>query len=101
VRQPAAVRIVPTEQSDPVGLAAELRGTSVLDAVIGGHMSEYEYEPLEESPEVAAAVEDDTTVPQLINQGPPDDDTPEFRAPLTDDRDAAPGDGTATGQQGT
>jgi hypothetical protein len=63
-------------------------------------MSEHEYEPLEESPEVAAAVEDDTTVPQLVSQGPPDDDTPEFRAPLTNDGDAAPGDGTAAGLPG-
>jgi hypothetical protein len=57
-------------------------------------MTEYGFEPLEESPEVAAAVEDDTTVPQLISQGPPDDDTPEFLAPLSSDQDTTPGDGT-------
>jgi hypothetical protein len=51
-------------------------------------MNDRDFEPLEESPEVAAAVEDDTTVPQLAEQGPPDDDTPEFRAPVVDDRPA-------------
>jgi hypothetical protein len=66
---------------------------------MGGYVSEREFEPLEESPEVAAAVEDDTTVPQLIDQGPPDEDTPEFRPPVTGDRDAASAEGTATGQQ--
>src|SRR3712207_1102911 len=38
-------------------------------------------QPLEESPEVAAAVEDDVAVPQFITGGGPDDDTPQFRAP--------------------
>jgi hypothetical protein len=44
-------------------------------------MSEQNQQPLEETPEVAAAVEDDTTVPQLVTGGGPDDQTPEFRAP--------------------
>lgn len=35
--------------------------------------------PLEETPEVAAAVDDETTVPQLISDGGPDRDTPAFR----------------------
>ncbi len=47
-------------------------------------------QPLEETPEVAAAVEDDTTVPQLMTGGGPDDETPEFREPATvDERSAA------------
>ncbi len=58
-------------------------------------MSGYEIQPLEESPEVAAAVADDTTVPQLAAQGPADDDTPEFRAPVMDGDDPAPSQGTA------
>ncbi|MGN9777866.1 hypothetical protein ACTMS0_19200 [Micromonospora sp. H33] len=37
--------------------------------------------PLEESPEVAAAVEDDTGVPQLMTGGGADRDTPSFAAP--------------------
>ena len=35
--------------------------------------------PLEETPEVAAAVDDETTVPQLMSDGGPDSDTPAFR----------------------
>ncbi|MEU6076099.1 hypothetical protein [Micromonospora sp. NPDC047074] len=35
--------------------------------------------PLEESPEVAAAVEDDTGIPQLMTGGGADRDTPSFR----------------------
>ena len=35
--------------------------------------------PLEETPEVAAAVDDETTVPQLSSDGGPDRDAPEFR----------------------
>ena len=45
-------------------------------------------QPLEETPEVAAAVEDDVAVPQFITGGGPDADTPEFRAP-DEDRDPA------------
>ncbi|MBM0240027.1 hypothetical protein JNW88_28200 [Micromonospora sp. ATA32] len=37
--------------------------------------------PLEESPEVAAAVDDETTVPQLMTGGGPDADTPNFAEP--------------------
>ncbi|WDZ84979.1 hypothetical protein [Micromonospora cathayae] len=37
--------------------------------------------PLEESPEVAAAVDDDTTVPQLANDGGPDEQSPSFTQP--------------------
>ncbi|SCL41541.1 hypothetical protein GA0074692_6370 [Micromonospora pallida] len=37
--------------------------------------------PLEESPEVAAAVDDETTVPQLVTGGGPDEDTPAFVTP--------------------
>ena len=38
-------------------------------------------QPLEETPEVAAAVEDDVTVPQFVTGGGPDDDNPVFVAP--------------------
>ncbi|SCL12996.1 hypothetical protein [Micromonospora inyonensis] len=37
--------------------------------------------PLEESPEMAAAADDETTVPQLVTGGGPDDETPDFVAP--------------------
>ncbi|TDB78620.1 MULTISPECIES: hypothetical protein [unclassified Micromonospora] len=37
--------------------------------------------PLEESPEVAAAVDDETTVPQLATDGGPDRDNPAFTEP--------------------
>ncbi|MFG2064241.1 hypothetical protein ACGFIK_22795 [Micromonospora sp. NPDC048871] len=37
--------------------------------------------PLEESPEVAAAVDDDSGVPQLMTGGGPDADTPTFTEP--------------------
>ncbi|MFC4019392.1 hypothetical protein ACFOW4_15815 [Micromonospora sp. GCM10011542] len=37
--------------------------------------------PLEESPEVASAVDDDSTVPQLRTGGGPDRDTPTFAEP--------------------
>ncbi|GIJ80791.1 hypothetical protein SAMN05443287_10389 [Micromonospora phaseoli] len=37
--------------------------------------------PLEELPEAAAAVDDDTTVPQLMTGGGPDPDTPTFAEP--------------------
>jgi hypothetical protein len=46
-------------------------------------MSEPELQPLEETPEVAAAVEDDVTVPQFVTGGGPDADTPEFREPAS------------------
>jgi hypothetical protein len=35
--------------------------------------------PLEESPEMAAAADDETTVPQLVTDGGADPDTPAFR----------------------
>ena len=38
--------------------------------------------PLEESPEVASAVEDDVAVDALITGGGPDHDTPVFLAPV-------------------
>jgi hypothetical protein len=47
--------------------------------------------PLEETPEAAAAVDDETTVPQLVTGGGPDVDTPEFVEPAPED-DAAPAD---------
>ncbi|WP_433387238.1 hypothetical protein [Micromonospora sp. KLBMP9576] len=47
--------------------------------------------PLEESPEVAAAVDDDTGIPQLTTGGGADPDTPSFRDPA-DRPDAAGGD---------
>ncbi|MEV6629337.1 hypothetical protein AB0M54_01135 [Actinoplanes sp. NPDC051470] len=37
--------------------------------------------PLEETPEVAAAVEDDVAVEAFITGGGPDDDNPQFVAP--------------------
>jgi hypothetical protein len=37
--------------------------------------------PLEEAPEVAAAVDDETTVPQLRSEGAPDGDPPDFTTP--------------------
>jgi hypothetical protein len=37
--------------------------------------------PLEETPELAAAVDDETTVPQLIADGEPSPDSPAFREP--------------------
>ncbi|MEH0845422.1 hypothetical protein V6U81_23815 [Micromonospora sp. CPCC 205711] len=37
--------------------------------------------PLEESPEVAAAVDDESTVPQLATGGGPDRDNPSFTEP--------------------
>ncbi|MEV0153288.1 hypothetical protein AB0H57_06030 [Micromonospora sp. NPDC050686] len=37
--------------------------------------------PLEESPEVAAAVDDETTVPQLVTGGGTDPDNPSFAEP--------------------
>ncbi|XTZ18076.1 hypothetical protein ACQSSU_12250 [Micromonospora echinospora] len=37
--------------------------------------------PLEESPEMAAAADDETTVPQLVTGGGPDDENPDFVAP--------------------
>ncbi|MFJ6198603.1 hypothetical protein [Micromonospora sp. NPDC092111] len=37
--------------------------------------------PLEESPEVAAAVDDDSTVPQFATGGGPDRDSPSFTEP--------------------
>ncbi len=52
-------------------------------------MSELPRPPREESPEVAAAVDDDTPVSAFITGGGPDADTPEFRAP-----DEPPGGGS-------
>lgn len=37
--------------------------------------------PLEETPEAAAAVEDETTVPQLTGGGGPNEESPRFREP--------------------
>ncbi|RKN42022.1 hypothetical protein [Micromonospora endolithica] len=47
----------------------------------------YRNRPLEESPEAAAAVEDDTGVPQLMTGGGADRDNPSFAGPddATDD----------------
>ena len=47
-------------------------------------------QPLEERPEVAAAVEDETTVPQLAGQGGPDRNNPSFRPPGAPDGDFPP-----------
>ncbi|MFF5055759.1 hypothetical protein ACFY1S_21510 [Micromonospora sp. NPDC000663] len=46
--------------------------------------------PLEESPEMAAAVDDDSTVPQLSGGGGPDRDTPSFAEPRNRPEDLAP-----------
>jgi hypothetical protein len=45
-------------------------------------MSELPRPPLEESPEVAAAVDDDTTVSAFVTGGGPDEDTPQFIEPV-------------------
>ncbi|MEH0822308.1 MULTISPECIES: hypothetical protein [unclassified Micromonospora] len=45
--------------------------------------------PLEESPEVAAAVDDETTVPQLATGGGPDRDNPSFTEPAGRTGDAS------------
>lgn len=37
--------------------------------------------PIEESPQVAAAVDDETAVPQFATDGGPDDQTPQFLDP--------------------
>ncbi|MEU7586270.1 hypothetical protein AB0A95_08215 [Micromonospora sp. NPDC049230] len=47
--------------------------------------------PLEDSPEVAAAVDDDTTVPQFRGGGGPDHDNPGFAEPRDRPDDLAPG----------
>ncbi|MET8121694.1 hypothetical protein [Micromonospora sp. NPDC005189] len=47
--------------------------------------------PLEDSPEVASAVDDDTSVPQLRTGGGPDRDTPAFSEPRSRPNDLAPG----------
>ncbi|MCO1598179.1 hypothetical protein M8C17_23800 [Micromonospora sp. RHAY321] len=65
--------------------------------------------PLEESQEVASAVDDDSTVPQLRTGGGPDRDTPAFTEPRDRPGDLAPdtddliGDpyGAGTGATGT
>ena len=44
-------------------------------------MPEQDWQPLEESPAVAAAVEDDTTVPELAVEDAADDDGPLFVEP--------------------
>ncbi|MET7951825.1 hypothetical protein [Micromonospora sp. NPDC005324] len=46
--------------------------------------------PLEDSPEVASAVDDDATVPQLRTGGGPDRDTPGFAEPRSRPDDLAP-----------
>lgn len=38
-------------------------------------------QPIEESPEVAAAIDDDTTAPQLATEGGRDEQTPDFVDP--------------------
>lgn len=38
-------------------------------------------QPIEESPEVAAAVDDDAAAPQFATEGGPDEPAPEFTAP--------------------
>ena len=43
-------------------------------------MTEQDWQPLEESPAVAAAVEDETTVPELADEDA-GDDGPEFLEP--------------------
>lgn len=45
-------------------------------------MSEQPRPPLEESPEVAAAIDDDVAVSAFITGGGPDEDSPEFRPPV-------------------
>lgn len=52
-------------------------------------MIEQDRQPLEETPEVAAAIEDDVAVPQFMTGGGPDDDTPEFREPAGGAADSA------------
>jgi hypothetical protein len=47
-------------------------------------MTEPYQQPLEETQEVADAVEDDVAVPAFITGGGPDEDTPEFREPRTE-----------------
>ncbi|WP_406072460.1 hypothetical protein [Micromonospora sp. NBC_01638] len=47
--------------------------------------------PLEDSPEVASAVDDDTSVAQLRTGGGPDRDTPTFSEPCSRPDDLAPG----------
>lgn len=47
--------------------------------------------PLEDSPEVASAVDDDATVPQFRTGGGPDRDTPAFSEPRARPDDLAPG----------
>ncbi|KOX10931.1 hypothetical protein F4558_000229 [Micromonospora profundi] len=46
--------------------------------------------PLEESPQTAAAVDDDSTVPQLRTGGGPDRDNPAFAEPRDRPEDLAP-----------
>ena len=48
-------------------------------------MSEQEWQPLEESPEVAAAVRDDTTVPELVSDDDDADEGPLFLEPSDPD----------------
>jgi hypothetical protein len=48
--------------------------------------------PLEETPEVESAVEDETTVPQLVTDGGGDADTPTFTSPDEGSADRPPTD---------
>jgi RNA polymerase sigma-70 factor (ECF subfamily) len=76
--------------SRSAGMATRARGRSVPMT---------DREPLEETPEAAAAVEDETTVSELASAGgpSPDEQDPEFREPA--DEAAGPGP-TATRAQG-
>ena len=44
-------------------------------------MTEPDRQPLEETPEVADAIEDDVAVDAFINGGGPDPDSPQFQQP--------------------
>ncbi|MGI5215017.1 hypothetical protein [Plantactinospora sp. CA-290183] len=62
--------------------------------------------PLEETPEVAAAVDDDTAIPQFASDGGPDAQTPEFIDPDEAQGDFPPtdnliGDAYGAGSGGT
>jgi hypothetical protein len=52
-----------------------------VKSTLEGLMTEQNQQPLEESPEVAAAVADDVAVDAFITGGGPDDDNPEFLSP--------------------
>lgn len=56
--------------------------------------------PLEESPEMAAAVDDETTIPQLVTGGGPDAETPHFTEPGAPTGDFPPTDEIIGNAQG-